>query len=140
MDNELTEKGLKVFTELVGEAGGKIMASSLENRGFAGDLAELACQFAFASVWAREGLDRKQRSLVTLGLLIAQRQTSEFKNHVRVALNNGLTVREIEEVIIHATPYVGFPTIASATSAAIEVLHERGIATDTTTFEERGLL
>lgn len=138
--NELTEKGHQIFGELLGQAASDVMTESLANRGFAGDLAELACQFAFASVWGRDGLERKQRSLVVLGILIAQRQSGELKNHVRIALNNGLTAREIEEVLIQATPYVGFPAVASATTAVIEVLHERGIATNTPTFEERGLL
>lgn len=140
MTNELTEKGRVIFGELMGEAAAGVMADALANRGFGGDLAELACQFAFASVWGREGLERQQRSLVTLGVLIAQRQTGELKNHVRIALKNGLTVRQIEEALIQTTPYVGFPAIASATTAIVEVLHEQGIATDTKTFEERGLL
>ena len=139
-NEEMTEKGRVIFGELMGGGAADAMANVLANRGFGGDLAEMACQFAFASVWGREGLERKQRSLVTLGVLIAQRQNAELKNHVRIALNNGLTVRELEETLIQTAPYVGFPAIASATTTMVEVLHERGIATDTKTFEERGLL
>ncbi|MCX7865370.1 MAG: carboxymuconolactone decarboxylase family protein, partial [Novosphingobium sp.] len=96
MSEKLTEKGLAVFGELMGEAAREAMASGLESRGFGGDIGELACQFAFGSIWARDGLERKQRSLVVLGVLIAQRQAGELRNHVRIALNNGLTPREIE--------------------------------------------
>jgi 4-carboxymuconolactone decarboxylase len=78
--------------------------------------------------------------LVVLSVLIAQRQAMELKNHVRIALNNGLTPREIEEALIQTLPYVGFPAAASAMTSIIEVLRERGIATDTQTSEERGLL
>ena len=140
MSDELTQKGLNVFGELMGEAARDAMAAGLENRGFGGDLGELACQFAFGAVWSRDGLERKYRSLVVLSVLIAQRQTAELKNHVRIALNNGLTPHEIEEALIQTLPYVGFPAVASASTSIIEVLRERGIATDTKSSEERGLL
>jgi 4-carboxymuconolactone decarboxylase len=77
---------------------------------------------------------------VTLGALIALRQTGELKNHVRAAINNGLTVKELEEALIQTTPYVGFPAVASATTAFVEVLQERGIDASAKSPEERGLL
>ena len=49
-------------------------------------------------------------------------------------------VGEIEEVLVQACPYVGFPAIALATTAAIEALREAGIDPLTKTSEERGLL
>lgn len=140
MSDELTQTGLKVLGELLGDGAREALKTGLDQKGFGGDLGELACQFAFGSVWAREGLERKQRSLVVIGVLIAQRQTSELKNHIRIGLNNGLTPREIEEALIQTLPYVGFPAVASATTAIIEVLRERGIDTATPTSEERGLL
>jgi 4-carboxymuconolactone decarboxylase len=140
MEKDLTQAGLRVFGELMGDAARAAMADGLKNRGFGGDVGEIACQFAFASVWARDGLERKHRSLVVLAVLIAQRQSAELKNHVRIALNNGLTPREIEEALIQTLPYVGFPAVASAMTSIVEVLRERGIATDTKTSEERGLL
>ena len=140
MGNDLTDKGLEVFGELMGDSARQAMANGLVNRGFGGDIGELACQFAFGSVWARDGLEKKYRSLVVLSVLIAQRQASELKNHVRIGLNNGLTPREIEEALIQTVPYVGFPAVASAMTVIIEVLRERGIDTATRTSEERGLL
>ena len=49
------------------------------------------------------------RSLVTLGILIALRATDELKAHFRIALTNGLTEAELAEVIYHASGYAGFP-------------------------------
>lgn len=140
MSDELTQKGLAIFGELMGETARDTMESGLNKRGFGGDLGELACQFAFASVWGRDGLEKKHRSLVVLSVLIAQRQSGELRNHVRIALKNGLTPREIEEALIQTLPYVGFPAVASAMTVIIEVLREHGFATDTQTSEERGLL
>jgi len=54
----------------------------------------------FGKLWTREGLSRRDRSLVTLGILIGTGKPSELKNHVRAGLNNGLTVHELQEVLI----------------------------------------
>jgi 4-carboxymuconolactone decarboxylase len=81
---------------------------------------QLAVDFVFGSIWTRPGLDRKQRSLVTLGILIALRRTEELKNHVQIGLRNGLTAGE--EALIQATAYAGFPAAHAASNAAAEVL------------------
>ena len=62
------------------------------------------------------------RSLVTLGALIALRATDELKFHFPIALRNGLTVQEIEEVIYHVAGYAGYPAAASARGIANAVL------------------
>jgi 4-carboxymuconolactone decarboxylase len=54
--------------------------------------------------------------------MIAMRQPHEFAIHMGDGLNNGLTLKEIEEVLIQALPYVGYPTIATALTAAAEVI------------------
>jgi 4-carboxymuconolactone decarboxylase len=77
---------------------------------------------ASGCIWSRPGLDRKQRSLVALGILIALRRTEEFKNHVQIGLRNGLTVAEIEEALIQATAYAGFPAAHAASNAAAAVV------------------
>jgi 4-carboxymuconolactone decarboxylase len=137
---DVTERGLQVFAEIMGEERANQMRMGMQSTGFGSAIAKLATDFAFGSVWAREGLERKHRSLVVIGILIAQRQTAELKNHIRIGLTNGLTVTEIEEALIQTLPYVGFPAVASATSAIVEVLREVGIDTQTRTAEERGML
>ncbi len=140
MSDELTQDGLDVFGELMGAGAREAMAAGLASTGFGADVAKLACQFAFASVWGRDGLEKKHRSLVVLSVLISQRQTSELRNHVRIALKNGLTPRELEECLIQTLPYVGFPAVASAMTVMIEVLREAGLAPEASTAQERGLL
>jgi 4-carboxymuconolactone decarboxylase len=139
--NERIERGLQVFAELMGEDRAAAMRGAVEKpAGFGAPIARIATEFAFAEVWGRDGLERKQRSLVTIGILIASRQTLELKNHVRIAIANGLTARELEEVLVQSLPYVGFPAVASATTAMVETLREMGIDLQTRTSEERGLL
>jgi len=100
----------------------------------------MAIEHAFGDVWSRPGLEMKHRSAVVIAALIALRQSAELKNHVRFGLNNGLSVLELQEIIIQTLPYVGFPAISSALAAAVEVLRERGLAGEVRTAEESGLL
>ncbi len=73
-------------------------------------------------VWTRPGLDRKTRSMLTLAILTTLGKMTELKGHVRGALNNGCTVEEIREVLLHATIYAGVPAGVDAFRNAKEAL------------------
>ena len=75
----------------------------------------------FGRLWTREGLNHRDRSLVTLGILIALRATDELKIHFQIARNNGLSEDEIAEVIYHSSGYAGFPAANTACKLAREV-------------------
>ena len=77
---------------------------------------------AWGDVWQRDGLDRKTRSLITVAMLTALGKQHELKGHVRGALNNGATVKEIQEVLLHAAVYCGIPTSVEAFRTASEVI------------------
>ena len=91
---------------------------------FGEDLVEIGLTSVWGALWAREGLGRRDRSLVTLGILIALGAETELKAHVRIGLSNGLTRGEIAEVIYHAGGYAGFPAATAARAAAREALGE----------------
>ncbi|RVT91026.1 carboxymuconolactone decarboxylase family protein [Sphingomonas crocodyli] len=109
---------LKVIAKMRGDA----QASS-----FAGEMGALANSNVFQSLWGRPGLDAKSRSLVTLGILIALRAHDELRVHIPLAVANGCTVAEVEEVIYHASGYAGFPAANSARVTAIEALRGEGL-------------
>ena len=138
--DETAERGLAVIGGMMGKTFSEGLRAAATSGKFGSAIALLAARYAFADVWGRGGLAKRDRSLVVIGALIAQRQTAELKNHVKIGVANGLTVCEIEEVLVQALPYVGFPSIASATTAVIAALREIGLAPDAQTSEERGLL
>ncbi|BBZ41122.1 carboxymuconolactone decarboxylase family protein [Mycobacterium conspicuum] len=113
-------EGLEVLRQLL--PGLPDTISSLRDGGVADELIELSLEHVFGALWTRPGLDRRSRSLVTLGALIALRASDELKLHFQIALNNGLTLEEIEEVIYHLTGYAGYPAAVSARKVANEVL------------------
>ena len=59
---------------------------------------------------------------MTLGILIALRAEGELRLHLPIALRNGLTREELEEVIYHAAAYAGFPAASTASRIGQEVL------------------
>ncbi|WP_416967950.1 carboxymuconolactone decarboxylase family protein [Streptomyces sp. 4F14] len=86
------------------------------------DLVDIGLTSVWGALWGREGLAPRDRSLVTLGILIALGAETELKTHVRIALTNGLTEDEIAEVIYHSSGYTGFPRAVAARTAAREAL------------------
>jgi 4-carboxymuconolactone decarboxylase len=79
-------------------------------------------EHCWGSTWQRPGLDLKTRSLVTIAMLAALRAPQELKGHVRGALNNGATVDEIREVILHSAVYCGAPAMQEVFRAAKDVI------------------
>jgi len=130
--------------ELLNAMLGEPFARGLEaaaRQGFGAPLAEIAIRYAFTDVWNRPGLGRRERSIMTLGMLVALGLPNELKNHVRAGLANGLTPQEIEELIVHASVYVGLPRAGEAMQAATAVLREQGLIDGgNRTAAERGLL
>jgi 4-carboxymuconolactone decarboxylase len=91
---------------------------------FCTEIGAISMQNVFAGLWVREGLDLRARSLVTLGILIALHAHDELKVHFPIALKNGCTLKELEEVIYHSTAYAGFPAANVARRAALETLRD----------------
>ena len=81
-------------------------------------------RYAWGEVWNRPGLDRKQRSMITLAALTSLRAENEIEMHVRAALRNGLTPEEIAEVLLHTAVYAGLPAANAAFAIAQRVLEE----------------
>jgi 4-carboxymuconolactone decarboxylase len=114
-------RGIDAFREMM-PGGVPEDVASVRDASFAGELGDLAMSYAYGSLWTRPGLDRRARSLITLGALIALRATDELEFHFPIALRNGVTVQELEEVIYHLTAYVGFPAATTARTVATAVL------------------
>ncbi len=87
---------------------------------------EITTSWCWGYAWARDGLDLKTRSKLNLAMLTALGKPTELRLHVKGALNNGVTVEEIKEVLLHATIYCGVPAGLDAFKAAHEVLVAEG--------------
>lgn len=121
MDQQF-EDGLRVRKQVMGEPFVEKAFADVDE--FTRPLQEYITRNAWGTVWCRDGLDFKTRSLVTLSMLTALGRTQELKGHVRGALNNGASMEEIREVLLHATVYCGMPLAVDAFRAAHEVLQD----------------
>jgi 4-carboxymuconolactone decarboxylase len=83
-------------------------------------------------VWSREGLSRRDRSLITVAALTVLYRPNELRLHLDRALNNGVTQKELSEVIMHLAIYGGFPTSVEGMHIAKEVFDARDKDSDKT--------
>ena len=88
-DEERYAKGMQTRREVLGDA--HVDRAEANKTPFNEDFQSFITRVAWGDVWQREGLSRRDRSLVTLSLLIALNREDEFQMHVRAALNNGVT-------------------------------------------------
>jgi 4-carboxymuconolactone decarboxylase len=118
---DMRAQGYQVFRELL---QGLLPDGDVDMRdgSFGDELLEISIDNVFGRLWGREGLSRRDRSLVTLGILIALRATDELRIHVQIARNNGLSDDEIAEVVYHSSGYAGFPAANTACNIARDVL------------------
>jgi 4-carboxymuconolactone decarboxylase len=121
--NDKHDSGLQVRREVMGDA---YVERALGNASeFSAPLQAFVNEHAWGGVWTRDGLPRKTRSLITLAALTALKCPQELKGHVRGALNNGCTVEEIREALLHCAVYAGVPAAIDAFRAAQEVIDEQ---------------
>ena len=83
-----------------------------------------------SDVWKRPGLSPRDRSLVTLAVLIARNQATELPTYLNRALDSGVKPSEISEVVTHLAFYSGWGSGMSAVGAVADVFRTRGITPD----------
>ena len=118
--SEQGKTGLEIRREVMGDA---FVERAMGNAtAFTQPLQDFVNEHAWGSVWAREALPRKTRSLITLAALTALKCPQELKGLVRGALNIGCTVEEIREALLHCAVYAGVPAAIDAFRAAQEAI------------------
>jgi len=121
-DEERRAIGMRVRREVLGDAHVDQAVSS--TTAFTADFQEFITRYAWGDLWARPGLTRQQRSMVTLALLAGLGRHEEVAMHVRAALRNGLTPAEISEVLLHVAVYAGVPAANRAFVIADNTIKE----------------
>jgi 4-carboxymuconolactone decarboxylase len=117
MNDDAHEAGMKVRREVLGDA--HVDRAIERTTELTRDFQEFITCYAWGSVWARPGLDRRTRSSITLAVLTALGREGELGLHVRAALRNGLTEDEIKEVLLQGAIYCGVPAANSAFAQSV---------------------
>ena len=84
----------------------------------------------FGDLWTRPDLSPRDRSIVTLAVLIGRNQAIELPCYFKLALDNGVSAAEISEIISHLAFYSGWSNAIAAVAVAKDVFGQRGIGTD----------
>src|SRR5713226_154836 len=89
---------------------------------FTAPVQDLITRYAWGEIWTRPGLSRAERSMITLTALAVLRQDEELSMHVRAALRIGLSVSQIQEILLQVALYAGVPAANRAFDIAADVL------------------
>lgn len=112
--------GLALRRQMFGDAGADQQIAAATD--FTRPLQEWVTRACFGEIWHRPGLDFRLRSIITIAMLAALNRPNQVKVHVQGALENGVTVDEIREILLHAALYAGVPAAVDSFAAAAQVL------------------
>jgi 4-carboxymuconolactone decarboxylase len=122
MIKELFDKGLKIRKDVLGkEYVEKALATADD---FSLPLQEMTTETCWGYIWGREGLGRRDRSVVNLGMIAALNRPHELRIHVKAALRNGVTKKEIAEIFLQVGCYAGIPAAVDSFRIAKEAFSE----------------
>lgn len=122
------DKGWEKLKEIHGETGEKVINSLKE---ISIDLVRFIVEHAYGDIYTREGLDLKSKIIVVVASLTAIGTAQpQLKVHINAALNIGVSIDELKEVILQMAVYCGFPNCLNGMNALKDVLKDR---------EERGI-
>jgi 4-carboxymuconolactone decarboxylase len=115
-DRSRYELGMRVRREVLGDA--HVDAAEADSSELDADFQRFITETAWAGVWARPDLDRRTRSLITIGILAALGRDDELAMHLRATRNTGVTVADVREALFHVALYAGAPAAHAAFSLA----------------------
>ena len=108
MDEERFKRGLSARKSVLGE---KYVEKTMKNANeFNREFQEQLTEFCWGSCWGNETLNRKQRSLLNLGMIAALNRMEEWELHFKGAITNGITREELKAILLQISVYCGMPT------------------------------
>src|SRR5258708_17591086 len=107
MDKKLYDRGLAKRREVLGDAYVDRALANLDD--FNRDFQRLVTEYCWGEVWGDEALSPRERSILTLGMVAAIGKKGEYANHIRGALNNGLTPNDLRAILVQISVYCCIP-------------------------------
>lgn len=120
--------GKRIMRQLLGDAYVDEAERKIAGGVFGMFPAEHSVEACFGTIWTRPELDIKSRSIATISMVMALRDSFALKNHLRAGLRLGITPQELAEIAYQAIPYLGYPVAGIALRTIHEVLVEDGLA------------
>ena len=122
MDKKTHDKGLEIRKAVLGEA---YVDNALKNvDDFNKPFQELLNEYCWGTVWGREELPRKTRSMLNIAMISILNRPHELRAHLKGALTNGVAREEIREILMQVAIYGGMPAAVDSFRIAREVFAE----------------
>jgi 4-carboxymuconolactone decarboxylase len=121
-NSETFKQGAEVRKWLMGEQ--RFAQAQARRTAFTEEWMDFVNQYAFGEVWARPGLDKKTRHMLTIAMLTALGRLEELEVHLSLTPNSGVSRDEVREVLMQAAIYAGVPAAMSAFNRANKVFSE----------------
>lgn len=122
--SELYEKGLEIRKKLRSPAEFEKNAAEYGEDPVTQEFIDVVTETVFGALWTRPGLDLKTRTLICVVSDVATGRYPELEIHLRFALRQGWTEKELTETMIHVSGYVGVPLVREAMITAKKVFAE----------------
>ncbi|KJL46532.1 Carboxymuconolactone decarboxylase family protein [Microbacterium hydrocarbonoxydans] len=91
---------------------------------FAPGMVHYTDRVLFDEVWEREGLSKRDRSLITVAALTAMGKMEQLQFHLGYARQNGVTDEELTEALLHLAFYAGWPNGMGATAVLKNIVEQ----------------
>jgi 4-carboxymuconolactone decarboxylase len=112
--------GMEIRRSVLGDAHvDRAVAATTD---FTDEFQDMITRLAWGEIWSRPAIGHPTRRLLTMAMLIALDRSEEFKMHVRAAVEAGMDIALIKEVILQSSVYCGVPAANSAFHQASQVL------------------
>ncbi|MFV0386703.1 4-carboxymuconolactone decarboxylase [Paracoccus sp. (in: a-proteobacteria)] len=85
---------------------------------------DLITNSAWGTVWAGDGISRRERSMITLALLAATKNFEEIPMHIRATVRTGASRQDVLEAFQHVAIYAGVPCANHALKLAKQTYAE----------------
>ncbi|WBU56657.1 4-carboxymuconolactone decarboxylase [Paracoccus sediminicola] len=116
------DTGMRVRREVLGDA--HVDRAEATKTEFDQPFQDLITASAWGTVWASDGISRRERSMLTLALLAATGNFDEIPMHIRATARTGATKRDVLEAFQHVAIYAGVPRANHALKLAKQTYAE----------------
>lgn len=123
--SERYEKGMRMRRKVLGDA--YVDAAEAGKNGFDEAFQQLITEAAWGSLWARDSLPLRERSMLTIALLAAAGNSDELALHIRATANTGASPADVMETLLHVAIYAGIPKANHALKIARATYAELGV-------------
>jgi 4-carboxymuconolactone decarboxylase len=122
MTNTKYTQGMEIRRAVLGEA--HVDRAEANTTDFDADFQQFITETAWGTVWARPGMDRRTRHLLTIAIVAALGREQELALHIRATRHTGVTPAELKELFLQVAIYAGVPAANTAVAIAKKVLAE----------------